>query len=104
MSNDTIVGNDPAAIIAQGLADLAELKEEVSLADASVEDAKQSAEAAIAFVTEEQDAIVAGIAAEAETVRERYDARIRALVDTKWATPAALAEMGHSLSRPRRKK
>lgn len=104
MSNDTIVGNDPAAIIAQGLADLAELKEEVSLADASVEDAKQSAEAAIAFVTEEQDAIVAGIAAEAETVRERYAARIRALVDTKWATPAALAEMGHSLSRPRRKK
>ncbi len=104
MSSDTIMGSDPAAIIAQGLADLAELKEEVSIADASVEDAKQSAEAAIAFVTEEQDAIVARVAAEAETVRERYAARISALVDTKWATPAALAEMGHSLSRPRRKK
>lgn len=104
MSNDTIVGNDPAAIIAQGLADLAALKDEVATADALVENSKASAEAVIASVTEEQAAIVAEVAADADAVRERYDARIRALVDTKWATPAALAEMGHSLSRPRRKK
>lgn len=104
MSNDTIVGNDPAAIIAQGLADLAVLKDEVSDADARVEEARVAADATIAAVTEEQAAIVAEVAADADSVRDRYDARIRALVDTKWATPAALAEMGHSLSRSRRKK
>jgi len=104
MSNETAVANDPATIISQGLSDLAALKTEVAEADARVEEAKTEAEAAIAAVTEEQSAVVAAVVEDANAVRDRYAARIDALVATKWATPAALAEWGHSVPRSRRKK
>lgn len=136
---------DVAALIAQGLADLGQLKAEVSAAETVVEqtratadervaeykaeaaeaisEARNAATAEVERVKAETDEQVAEVRAEAneklaagkkeqaevvaaavqsaDEVKARYAEHINHLIQTGWATPGALASMGHAVPRGR---
>lgn len=103
MSNDSLIAADPSTIIAEGLAELATLKQEVADADYTVEQEIATAEETIARVKAETDVAVDAAKEAADAVRARYADRITALVNTGWATPGGLEAAGHTIRRGRRK-
>lgn len=105
MSDNTLTAtDDPSVIIAEGLADLALLKQEVADADYAVDQATSAADEALARLKEETDVAVNSAKDDADAVRARYADRITELVGTGWATIGGLESQGHvARRRPARK-